>query len=305
MSVNLDEQTAPINDLPGFTVLVLRLIPVCIGGALSALAVVLFFIPHHFLSGGLSGIALILDYTLSFPASLTLLLLNIPIFILAFIELDLHFVLSSLFGLAAYSFFLHLFRPFAGGLDIPDEILAAIFGGALNGLGLGLIFKNRASIGGTDVISTIAKRKFSVNMGTSIFIMNVIVVSLGAFFFPVYKAMYSLVSMFVTSYFVDQVLQGFEKRFSVMIISEKWDMIARYVTDNLYRGATILEGQGAYKRKPTKVIYTVVPSHRLSKLKDAVSRIDPHAFMSVETSAEIMGNWQKGIFRPRNVYQKD
>lgn len=305
MSLNLDEKKSPITDVPGLTVLALRLIPVCLGGALSAMAVVLFFIPHHFLSGGLSGIALILDYTLGFPASYTLVLLNVPIFILAFIELDLHFVVSSLFGLVAYSLFLHLFRPLAGTLYIPDEILAAIFGGALNGLGLGLIFKNRASVGGTDVISTIAKRKYSVNMGTSIFIMNVLVVSLGAFFFPVYKAMYSLISMFITSYVVDQVLQGFEKRFSVMIISEKWDPIARYVTDNLFRGATILEGQGGYKRKPTKVIYTVVPSHRLSKLKDAVSRIDPHAFMSVEPSAEIMGNWQKGIFRTKNVYQKE
>lgn len=303
--MKIDSRHATINDEPGLKVLLLRLIPVCIGGALSALAVVLFFIPHHFLSGGLSGIALIVDYTLDFPAPLTLLLLNIPIFILAFIELDFQFTISSLAGLAAYSFFIHLFRPLAGTLEIPDEILAAIFGGALNGLGLGLIFKSRASIGGTDVISTIAKRKFSVNMGTSIFLMNLVVVSAGAFFYPVYKAMYSLISMFTASYFVDQVIQGFEKRFSVMIISEKWELISSYVTDNLFRGATILEGQGAYKRKPTKVIFTVLPSHRLSKLKDAVSQIDPHAFMSVEPSAEIMGNWKKGIFRSKNVYQKD
>ncbi len=294
-----------VHDLPDMTVFFLRLFPICVGGALSALAVVLFFIPHNFLSGGVSGIALILDYTLKFPVSATLLLMNIPIFILAFIELDLHFVLSSLIGLVAYSFFLHLFRPFAGALYVPDEILAAVFGGALNGLGLGMIFKNRASIGGTDVISTIAKRKFSVNMGTSIFIMNVVVVSLGACFFPVYKAMYSLISMFVTSYLIDQFIQGFEKRFSVMIISEKWEPVARYVTENLIRGATILEGQGAYKRKPVKVIYTVVPSHRLGKLKDFVHHIDPHAFMSVELSTEIMGNWKKGIIRSRNIYQKD
>lgn len=142
-------------------------------------------------------------------------------------------------------------------------------------------------------------------MGTSIFLMNLFVVSLGAFFFPVYKAMYSLISMFVSSYFVDQVMQGFEKRFSAMIISEKWELIARYVTDNLYRGATILEGLSAFKGQPTKVIYTVVPSHRLSKLKDAVSRIDPHAVMSVEASAEIMGNWKKGVFRSKNVYEKN
>ena len=179
------------------------------------------------------------------------------------------------------------------------------FGGALNGLGLGMIFKNHASIGGTDVISTIAKRKFSVNIGTSIFIMNVVVVSLGACFFPVYKAMYSLISMFVTSYLIDQFIQGFEKRFSVMIISEEWESIAHYVTENLIRGATILEGQGAYKHKPVKVIYTVVPSHRLSKLKDSVYLIDPHAFMSVELSTEIMGNWKKGIIRSKNIYKKD
>ncbi len=294
-----------INDLPGFSVYFLRLLCIIFGGALSSLAVILFFFPHQFLSGGVSGIALILDYTVHFPVSATLLLMNIPIFILAFIELDMHFVVSSLIGLAAYTVFLHLFRPLIGMLYLPDEILAAIFGGALNGLGLGLIFKNRGSVGGTDIISTIMKKKYSINMGTSIFLLNLIVVGIGAFFFPVYKAMYSLISMFVTSYLIDQFIQGFEKRFSVMIISEKWEEIADYVTDNLFRGATILDGQGAYKRKPVKVIYTVLPSHRLSKLKDAVSHIDPKAFMSVESSSEIMGNWKKGFLSNKNVYIKE
>ncbi|MBN1499429.1 MAG: YitT family protein [Spirochaetes bacterium] len=293
------------NDLPGLKIYFFRIICITAGGMLSSLAVILFFYPHRFLSGGISGIALILDYTLGFPVSATLLLMNIPILILAFIELDLHFVISSIIGLAAYSFFLHIFRPLSGALYVPDEILAAIFGGALNGLGLGLIFKNRASIGGTDVISTIVRKKLSINIGTGIFLMNVVSVSIGAFFFPLYKAMYSLISMFVTSFLIDQFIQGFEKRFSVMIISEKWEKIAEYVTDNLYRGATILEGHGAYRRRPIKIIYTVIPSHRLSKLKDAVALIDPAAFMSVELSSEIMGNWKQGYFSGKNVYKKD
>lgn len=298
-------QLGAVNDLPPLKVYLLRLIGIISGGALSSLAVILFFFPHQFLSGGISGIALILDYTINFPISATLLLLNIPIFIFAFFELDLHFVISSVIGLAAYTFFLHLFRPLAGTLYLPDEILAAIFGGALNGLGLGLIFKNRGSIGGTDVISTIAKKKLSINMGTSILLFNIVSVSIGAFFFPLYKAMYSLIGMFVSSYLIDQFMQGFEKRFSVMIISEKWEKVADYVTDNLFRGATILEGQGAYKRKPIKIIYTVIPSHRLSKLKDAVSQIDSKAFISVEASSEIMGNWKQGFFKYKNVYKKD
>lgn len=294
------------HDIPDWPRYLWRMLFIAAGGCISALAVNLFYFPNNFLSGGLSGIALIFDYTLEFPTALTIVLLNIPIFILAFFELDFHFTVASFIGMLSYTFFIHLFRPLIGSLYIPDEILASIFGGVLNGIGLGIIFKSRASVGGTDVLSLIAKRKWSINLGTTLFTINIVIVGIGAFFFPLYKALYSLTGMFISSYIIDQFMQGFEKRFSVMIVSEKWYDISTFINKSLFRGATLLEGEGAYRRKNMKVVYTVIPSHRLAKLKDVVSEIDPDAFMSVTASSEIMGNWKQGAFHHyRRVYHKE
>lgn len=303
---NFLKEIISFHDIPDLSRYLWRMLFISFGGSLCALAVNLFFFPNNFLSGGLSGVALILDYTVKFPTAYTIAILNIPIFILALFELDFHFVVASFIGMVSYTFFIHIFRPLIGSLYIPDEILAAIFGGALNGAGLGIIFKSRASVGGTDIISIIAKRKWSINLGTTLFTINLVIVGIGAFFFPVYKAMYSLIGMFVASFVIDLFMQGFEKRFTVMIVSEKWYEISKYINDSLFRGATLLEGEGAYRRRNLKVVYTVIPSHRLAKLKDVVSEIDPDAFMSVTASSEIMGNWKQGaLHHYKRVYHKE
>lgn len=283
-----------------------RMVSIALGGCLSALAVDIFFLPNQFLSGGLSGVAMILEYCLSIPTALTLLILNIPIFILGAIYLDLHYVVASLVGMLSYTFFIHLFTPLRGSLYIPDEILAALFGGALNGIGLGLMFKSRASVGGTDILGAIAKRRWSINLGTTLFVLNLIIVSTAALFFEVYKGMYSLVGMFVTSALIDKVVGGLERRFAVMIVSEKWETIAKEITESLYRGATLLDGEGAYRRRQLKIVYTVIPSLRLARLKDLVYNIDPEAFVSISSSSEIMGNWKLGfLHRYRRIYRKE
>ncbi len=133
-----------------------------------------------------------------------------------------------------------------------------------------------------------------MNLGTTLFAFNLIIVAVSAFFFPIYKAMYSLIGMFITSYVIDRIMVGFDKRSTVLIVSEKWDDIRSYITKSMFRGATLLDAGGGYLQHKMKAVYTVIPTHRLSKLKDAVYSIDPGAFVNVSASTEIMGNWKLG-----------
>ncbi|MDC7225023.1 MAG: YitT family protein [Spirochaetales bacterium] len=298
------EQKNSLPDIISNKVYYRRMVLRILGGFISAAAICLFYYPNKFLSGGLSGIALILDYVFQFPVPLTLIILNIPIFLLAFFILDWHFVIASLISMSSYIFFLHLLEPLAGSLYIPDEILGAIFGGALNGVGMGLVLKNRSSFGGTDILSAIAKRKWAVNLGTSLFFFNLIVVATGVFFFQPYKGMYSLIGMFISSTVIDRIVKGFEKRYSLFIISREYEQVYQQILD-LELGATLLDGEGAYEHGKRKVILSVIPSHRLSKLKDMIYIIDPEAFVTVSPSSEIMGYWYPGVFKRKRVYHKE
>ncbi|WP_053228203.1 YitT family protein [Spirochaeta cellobiosiphila] len=293
-------------DIPSLHVYLKRFVYIILGGLVSATALNVFLIPHHFLSGGLSGIALIGNYLWDFSPALILILLNIPIFLLGFLYIDMPFALSSLIGLFSYTLFLHLTKDLQGWLFVPDDILAAIVGGALNGVGMGLVLRNRASFGGTDIIGAIAKRKLSINLGTTLFFFNLIIIISSCFIFEAYKGLYSLIGVFIGSSVIDRMMKGFETRLSLFIVSEKWEDIADFLTVRLGRGATLLKGEGAYKRKETRVIYSVIPGLRLAKIKDGIYDIDPEAFVTVAPSTEIMGYWNKGLrHRYKWVYEKN
>lgn len=294
-----------LKDIPSPGIYLYRMIFIVIGGLCYATSLNVFIIPNQFLSGGVSGIALILKYLFHINPSITIIALNIPIFALGFMNLDRHFVIASLIGMLSLSFFVTMTARFQNCLFIPDEILAAIFGGVLNGVGVGLLFKNRASFGGTDIISAIFKRKISVNLGTTIFFINLIIVGCASLIFEPYKGLYSLVAMFIGATIVDKVVGGFEKRFAVFIISKHWKEIVKSINHRLNRGATLLDGEGAYLKVKSKVIYTVIPSIRLAKLKDEIYAIDKDAFVSITPSSEIMGNWRSSFFSNDRTYKKD
>jgi len=295
----------PFKDVPDLKLYLKRLIYIIIGGGISAVALNTFIIPHQFLAGGLSGIALIVNYLWGVSPSMVLILLNIPIFFMGFFYIDLHFALASLAGLLSYTFFLEITQGLQGLLFIPDDILAAVFGGAINGIGMGITLRSRASFGGTDIIAAIAKRKWSVNMGTSLFFFNLIIIISSGFFFEMYKGLYSLVGLFIGSAVIDRMMEGFERRFAVFVVSKKWQTISYFITKTLGRGATLMNGEGAYLRQQTKVIYTVIPSRRLAKIKDGIYNIDPKAFMTVTPATEIMGHWNTGFFKGyKRIYEK-
>ncbi|MGL1891071.1 MAG: YitT family protein [Spirochaetaceae bacterium] len=277
------------------------MISIVIGGLIYALGFNLFLIPNDFLSGGVGGIAQILNHLFGINTSISIIMINIPIFIIGYMHLDKHFIISSLVGMLSFSFFIELTSSLAGIIYVPHEILAAIYGGLFTGLGMGILFKNRASFGGTDIISAAIKRRQSINLGTTLFLFNFIIVSCASIIFVPYKGMYSLIGMFIGSGVIDKVIAGFENRLSVMVISAEH----KQITDFLHsqnRGATLLHGEGSYYKEPIPVIYTVIPSRRLAKLKDFIYSVDINAFVSVTNTTEIMGHWNQ---RHKRVYQKE
>lgn len=290
-----------LKDIPDLKLYLLRMISIISGGLIYALGFNCFFIPNDFLGGGVGGIALILTHLMGIRTSIFIVILNIPIFILGYRTLDKHFIISSLVGMLSFSFFIEATSSLSGSLYIPHEILGAIYGGLFTGVGMGMVFKSRASFGGTDIISAVIKRKHSINLGTTIFMMNFIIVAFASIIFEPYKGMYSLIGMFICSGVMNRVISGFEHRLSLMIISTEHIKIVEYLHSQ-NRGATLLYGEGSYYKEPIPVIYTVIPSTRLAKLKDFIYSVDLNSFVSVTNTTEIMGHWNQ---RHKRVYQKE
>ena len=269
---------------------VYMIIMIIIGGTLSGISFNIFIMPHKLLSGGISGIALITSYLFGFSPGIMIFALNIPIFLFGIKYVDKEFIFLSLIGMTAFSIFIDVFSFLRTMIYIDDIMLSCIFGGILNGVGMGIVFRNRASQGGIDIISVIVKKYWSLNLGSTSLIINFIIVSFAAIILNnLMIAMYTLISMYVASTVLDKVQEGFDVRKSVMIISEKEQEVGEEILKRLHRGVTYLEGEGAYTGNKKKVIYCIVTLNQLAKLKQIVREIDSNAFITVSETTEVSG----------------
>jgi uncharacterized membrane-anchored protein YitT (DUF2179 family) len=262
---------------------------------ISSIGLNMFIIPHKLLSGGVSGISLIIQYLTGIHAGIIIILFNIPLFILSIKELDKEFTILTIIGTLSQSIFLILTRDVSKLFFAEDMILSCIYGGVINGLALGLIFSNYGSLGGTDIISMIIRRRFSLEIGKVSFGINVVIVSVGAVFFGVERALYTLISMYLVSAFMDNVINGFGKKKLLFIITDKDKAIIEKIQNDLKRGCTLLYGIGTYTKKQKKIIYCVVSLPQVPKAKAIVEASDPYAFMSILDASEIQG---KGFKKP-------
>lgn len=264
----------------------------CIAGSfIYAVAVNELIIPHHLLSGGVGGAAIIFQYTTGISAGALILIMNIPIFILGIREIDRDFIIFSFIGMASLSLFLIILKDVQlfTFLRVDDTMLASVFGGVLNGIGSGIIFRNRGSLGGTDIVAVIVKKKKSINIGTVLFLINVVIICIASIMYGIKPAMFTLISMFIASNVMDRVQEGFDRRKSVFIISDKVDEMADVILKNLHRGVTFLYGKGAYTKDEKRIIYCIVTTKQLAALKHIVASTDPKAFLTVSDTAEVMG----------------
>lgn len=268
-----------------------RVARIIAGSLIASLSIRLFIRPAGLLSGGLSGIALVLEYTLGIPLALSVFVLNIPVFYLGLRKLQRGYMLRSLIGVLSFTLFLLAWEQLIR-IDEPiteDLLLTALFGGALNGIGLGMVFRGRGSVGGTDIIALVLNRTYSFSLGSSGFALNAIPLVIGVFLFDVRSIGYTLVAMYVSSKLVDKVQAGFITSKTVMIVSTRHEDISQAIIQRVHRGVTLIQGQGAFSRDDKRVILTTISLTQLPKLKDIVAELDPDAFMTVTDTSEVLG----------------
>ena len=267
-----------------------KILLIAIGTFLLALSTNSILIPNKLLSGGVSGIAMFLYFILSWNISITILVINIPLFILAFIFLKKKFIVFSLIGLL----FLTLWLEVTQGWVIPMEntLSIPILAGVINGLGSGIIFRADGSTAGTDIVAKIANKFFSLNMGTTSFILNLVIICLSVFYFSIDLAILTVATMYVSSKTTNFVVDGLNIRRTVFLITseEHASAISNDIIKRLHRGVTIIPAIGGYTHEPRYILYTTVGIRELAKVKAIALLHDPLAFMTVNETAQVIGN---------------
>ncbi len=272
-----------------------KLLIILIGNFLCSIAFNVFFIPNKLLSGGVGGIGIIIQYLTGVPAGISVFLLNIPIFIIGARLVDREFAVFGFISMLAYSSLLTLTRNLGEYFLVDDMILVAVFGGVINGIGMGLMFRNRLNQGGFDILAAILKKKLNINIGSGLMMANTIIVSLSGLLFGYKSAMYTLIAMYIGYTVLDKVQTGFNIKKNVIIVSEKPDEVANIILREIHRGVTFLHGTGGYTQEDKKVIYCIVTSRETAKLKEVVEEIDPNAFFIVNDVVEVRGRGFKDV----------
>lgn len=267
---------------------------IVVGALLWSISINGILVHHKFISGGVSGLALVIYYLLpKLSIGVMVFLINIPIFIMGWTMISGKFFFFSLLGMASFSLFLTLTTSLK--ITVENPLLAALFAGVISGCGSGLVFRSGGSGGGTGIIAMILNRRLSVRVGIVSSMLNSIPLVLGAFLVNLDAALYSIIYVYVTGSVVDRFMASFSERRSVFIISSHSSEISQQILAKLNRGVTLLAGRGAFSKSPTEVIYSVVSLFELAKMKDLVVSIDPRAFMIINETQEVIG---KGFDSP-------
>ncbi|MBT2734226.1 YitT family protein [Bacillus sp. ISL-7] len=255
------------------------------GSLIVVVAFNLFLIPHEVLSSGLSGISMILGMISPVNTGVANFLLNFPLLIIGYKMLGKRFIVNSIFSVIMISIGLYLIPVHA---IADDRILSSIFGGALTGLGVGIVFRCSGSTGGFDIIGMIVARKRDFPIGVLLSGMNAVVILISGFLFDWDSALYTLVSIFVTGKVVDAIYTDHAK-LTLMIITDKGEEMRGHLLTNLYRGLTIMDGVGGYSNHQRNVMITVISRYELNEVKNLISEIDPSAFVNITETIEVMG----------------
>jgi len=262
---------------------------IVLGSLLVAVGTNLFFVPNKVVSGGVTGIAILLHYTLGTPVGLGVLALNVPLLWLGWRYAGgMRFFVRTVVAVAVMSAAIDLTAPF---LHAPtsDRLLVICYGGLLDGLGLGLVFRARGTTGGTDVLARLARRHLGVGIGQSLLAMNVLIFAAAGFVFGAEAVMVALALAFVSARVLDMVQAGFAAARAALVISTKCGEVRTAVLERLGRGVTVLHGEGGYTGRPRPVLYVVVAAQEVGRLKRLVADVDPAAFVAITPAQEVLG----------------
>ena len=262
-----------------------------VGSTIFALGFSLFLAPNDMSPGGISGLSMVLVELLHFGSVGTIsILINLPLFILGGLKIGRRFFAGSLLGMLLSSVLIDTFAAIS--MITVEPLMAALYGGLVCGLGLGLVFICGASTGGSDILVRLLKLKYrNVPIGQIAMAFDVFVVILtGMVFHDVSKALYTGVSVFICGKVVDAVVYRFDYSKVALIISSEYEKIAHEIGVKLDRGATFLHAQGSYSHRETKVVLAAVKKQQVAELKELVVQIDPNAFVILQEAHQVLGD---------------
>lgn len=269
---------------------------ITMGVLLVGISVVYFFQPNNIAAGGVSGLAIIINYYIpSISVGPLILIMNFILYIVAFIVIGSNFGGKSIYASLALSVIIWALEKYLPLNITNDLMLATIFGTLIAASGMAVVFNANASTGGTDILAKILNRYFHVNIGRSLLMVDFIVTFLGAITFGINVGLYALLAVILSGFAIDKIIAGFNICSEVTIISSKNNDISKYILDELERGCTFIKGVGAFTGKDTALLYTVLERNEFIKLKRYISTVDKNAFITVGEVHEVMGEGFRGI----------
>lgn len=263
---------------------------VILGNLALAIGVAWFILPNNVLTGGVAGIAVALTPLVNMSATMIINILTFSLFLIGALILGKKFALKTLMSTILYPFFLTLLSNVCADYFIMNPFLATIYGGALMGIGVGLVFRTGASTGGTDIPPLIINKYTNISLSTLVLITDALTVLLGATVYGLEAALTGIISVWISSYMIDKTLLfGGQKAKNVLIISLKYKEIVQQIQDSLGRGVTIINANGGYSNDYKPVIMSVVSKKQFPHLQHIISVIDSEAFVIVTEAKEVQG----------------
>jgi uncharacterized membrane-anchored protein YitT (DUF2179 family) len=271
---------------------------IIIGSFILATGFVLFITPYKIVPGGVYGISIVLHYLFGTPVGLMALAFDIPLTLIGIKILGPRFGFKTVLGFSLTAVFNDTLTFFWGAEPLVkgDALLSSVFGGVLLGLGIGLIFKSKATSGGTDIIAMMIHKYTKIPLGQLMIYVDSVIVLFGLVVFQDWKIpLYSWIVIFITGKVIDIILEGVSYEKSLFIISDRHEEIRDKIINNLNRGGTYIDGKGMFNMADRRIIFTVVSRRELALLEEYILQIDPKAFLTVLDAREILGEGFKSL----------
>ncbi len=261
---------------------------IILGSFIFAIGINFLAIPSQLSEGGVIGISILTHYMWGWSAGAVNLAMNAVLMIVGWRLLNRRTIIYTLMSIFFCSLFLYLSE---GNRQPPtqDPLLAAIFAGLLVGIGLGLVFLSGGTTGGASIVARVLNKYFGWSLGNAILMFDVVVITAGIFMIGIERTMYTFIAVYIGARVVDFIVDGFNTKRAVTIISPFSAIIAEKITHNMNRGATVLHGHGAYTKEPKEVLYVIIGKQELMELKRVVADVDAEAFMVIHEVHEVLG----------------
>ena len=266
---------------------------IILGSTIDAFGIDAFIKANHLALGGFSGLGLLLNYNFNIPIGAFIFIANIPLLIISWRIWGKKYVLNTLLGVIASSVAIELLSHCT--MSFEDPLMPAVYGGLFAGLGIGIVMRAGGTTGGTDILAQICHKYKGISIGSFYLAFDTCVLIAVTVIHGPIITLYSLVAVFISSQVVNYVVDGLDSGRQIFIISEKPDMRGEYIKNDLHRGFTYLHGTGGYKGRERSVILCVVNRWQIFRLRQAITELDPDAFIMISSAHEVYG---KGFRKP-------